>query len=96
MKFRHELKYLINAGDAELIRQRLCVVLKSDAHTKDGKYHIRSLYFDDYWNSAYLDKIGGFSERKKYRIRLYNLDDSFIRLECKIKRGAYPAAPRPL
>ena len=31
MKFRHELKYLINAGDAELIRQRLCVVLKSDA-----------------------------------------------------------------
>ena len=42
MKFRHELKYLINYGDAELIKQRLRTVLREDSHTIGGKYHIRS------------------------------------------------------
>ena len=89
MKFRHELKYLINYGDAELIKQRLRTVLREDSHTIGGKYHIRSLYFDDYFNTAYYDKLDGADGRKKYRIRLYNLEDNFIRLECKIKSGAY-------
>lgn len=89
MKFRHELKYLINYGDAELIRQRLKTVLKSDSHAQNGSYNIRSLYFDDYWNSAYADKLNGVNNRKKYRIRLYDLKDDFIRLECKIKSGSY-------
>lgn len=89
MKFRHELKYLINEGDAELIRERLKAVLTPDAHAVDGQYHIRSLYFDDYWNTAYEDKLGGFSNRKKYRIRIYDRSRGVIRLECKIKQGAY-------
>lgn len=89
MKFRHELKYLINYGDAELIKQRLKTVLRTDSHTVGGKYQIRSLYFDDFYNTAYNDKLDGVDGRKKYRIRLYNLEDGFIRLECKIKKGAY-------
>lgn len=89
MKFRHELKYLINYGDAELIKQRLKTVLRPDPHTKNGSYSIRSLYFDDYWNTAYFDKMSGVDNRKKYRIRLYDLDDTFIRLECKMKSGSY-------
>ncbi len=89
MKFRHELKYLINYGDAELMKQRLKPLLAPDEHAVNGKYHIRSLYFDDYWNTAYQDKLSGVQGRKKYRIRLYNLEDDFIRLECKIKSGAY-------
>ena len=89
MKFRHELKYLINYGDAELIKQRLKTVLKTDMHAQNGNYHIRSLYFDDYWNTAYIDKVNGVDRRKKYRIRLYDLNDNFIRLECKIKNGSY-------
>ena len=89
MKFRHEMKYLINYGDAELIRQRLKPLLLPDPHAVDGKYHIRSLYFDDYWNTAYQDKVDGVDGRKKYRIRLYNLETDYIRLECKVKSGAY-------
>lgn len=89
MKFRHELKYLINYGDAELIKQRLKTVLKTDSHAQNGSYSIRSLYFDDYWSTAYVDKLNGVDNRKKYRIRLYDLKDDFIRLECKIKRGSY-------
>lgn len=89
MKFRRELKYLINYADAELLRERLSTVLHRDSHTVGDRYHIRSLYFDDYAHSAYYDKVGGTDKRRKYRIRLYNLDDSFIRLECKIKDGVY-------
>lgn len=89
MRFRHELKYLINEGDAELLRERLRVVLTPDVHALGGQYHIRSLYFDDYWNTAYEDKLGGFAQRKKYRIRIYDRSRDVIRLECKIKQGAY-------
>ena len=70
-KFRHELKYLIHESEAELLRQRFTTVLDIDEHAKNGEYFIRSLYFDDYWNSAYNGKLAGISERRKYRIRTY-------------------------
>ncbi len=89
LKFRHELKYLINEGDAELIRERLSPLLQADPHAQQGSYSIRSLYFDDIFNTAYIDKINGAPQRKKYRVRVYNLDDSFIRLECKLKDLSY-------
>lgn len=60
MKFRHELKYLLNPADAELIRERLSVVLHPDPHAENGEYHIRSLYFDDYWDTAYEEKSAGY------------------------------------
>ena len=89
MKFRHELKYLINPGDAELLRERLDVLLKRDVHTIGGQYHIRSLYFDDYWDTAYREKTAGVTGRKKYRIRVYNLQDRVIKLECKLRSASY-------
>ena len=70
-QYRHELKYLINEGDAELLKERLDLVLEKDPHTINGEYSIRSLYFDDYYHSAYGTKLMGVSERQKYRIRLY-------------------------
>ena len=88
-QYRHELKYLINAGDAELLKERLEHLLEQDAYAINGEYFIRSLYFDDYYHSAYNTKLMGVSERQKYRIRLYNKDTSFIRLERKNKVGAY-------
>ena len=89
MQFRHELKYLISEGDAELIRQRLNPLMQPDPHAKNGRYHIRSLYFDDFFGTAYIDKVNGAPVRKKYRVRAYNLDSSFIRLECKLKDLSY-------
>lgn len=52
-----------------------------------GQYWIRSLYFDDYNQSGLQDKQNGRDIREKFRIRLYNLDDSFIRLESKQKHN---------
>ena len=46
--YRHELKYQISMADYFAMRQRLRLVMKSDGHTReDGKYTIRSIYFDN-------------------------------------------------
>ena len=83
-KYRHELKFIINKNMALILQNRLKYVMTVD-NNYDGPYFIRSLYFDDYNNQAYYDKINGVLNRKKYRIRIYNYDDSLIKLECKEK-----------
>lgn len=67
------------------LRQRLGAVAKRDSHTRDGKYQIRSLYFDDLNDTALREKIDGVNIREKFRIRYYNSDTGFIRLEKKSK-----------
>ena len=90
MRFRHEQKYLINYYDYTFIKLRLQPLLSIDSNVEtDGSYSVRSLYFDDYHNTAYNDKYAGVLNRSKYRIRLYNMSDRMIHLERKIKEGAY-------
>lgn len=92
LKFRHELKFIINRQQYFIIRQRLKNLVQPDDHAStDGEYHIRSLYFDDYENSALSEKLGGFRDRHKYRIRIYNCSDHLIHFEKKIKCGDYIA-----
>lgn len=88
-KYRHEIKYVISKQMAEILKQRLLLIMDVDANSSnlDNTYLIRSLYFDDINNTAYYEKIDGVEYRKKYRIRIYNYDDSFIRLECKYKHN---------
>ena len=88
-KYRHEWKYLIDTAQKELICQRLSPFLQLDKHATGGGYMIRSLYFDDYFNTAYEEKNAGVLERKKYRIRIYNCSDGNIKLERKKKLGSY-------
>ena len=89
-KFRHELKYFLNWPEAELLRARLAPIMERDPHVnEDGEYLIRSLYFDDYFNSAYIEKEAGIYARKKYRIRIYNYSDSVISFERKMKHDQY-------
>lgn len=87
---RHELKYFINMHEYKYLKERLLVGLKKDQHgiVNDG-YHIRSLYFDDMYNSALNEKELGVFKRKKYRIRIYNITDGLIKLEKKSKYGQY-------
>ena len=85
---RHELKYYINDGDAYILGNLLDKALWRDENADENReYHIRSLYFDNIYNSAFHDKIDGVKNRKKYRIRIYNFSDKQIRLECKSKHG---------
>lgn len=85
---RHEYKFLISRGHAELLKLRLPHLMQRDANVgQNGTYTIRSLYFDDMDHSAYEEKVSGIEDRTKYRIRLYNYDDRVIKLEKKEKRG---------
>lgn len=83
--FRHEWKHEINVSDAIAVRQRLRAVAQADSHAVDGKYEIRSLYFDDPADRALREKLDGVNMREKFRIRFYNGDTSLIHLEKKSK-----------
>ena len=85
MDLRHEIKHEINYSDMITIRQRLGAVAYRDPHAIDGKYFIRSLYFDNLADKALMEKINGMSRREKFRIRYYNGDTSVIHLEKKSK-----------
>lgn len=85
---RHELKHYINYGDLIQLRARLPCVARLDENSIEGNgYRVRSLYFDNYTDKVLREKIDGVDEREKFRLRLYNDDISFIRLEKKSKKG---------
>lgn len=86
-KYRHELKFILNESQVNLLKMNLSLLMDIDSNSKneDNSYFIRSLYFDDIYNTSYYEKIDGLEVRSKYRIRIYNFDESFIRLERKEK-----------
>ena len=83
--YRHEWKHEISYADLITIRMRMSNIAIPDPHTVDGKYLIRSLYFDNDRDKALREKIDGVNMREKFRIRYYNLDTSVIHLEKKSK-----------
>ena len=85
--YRHEVKHEISYSEMLDIRRRLSAIARRDTHARDGCYHIRSLYFDTPEDTALREKILGVAKREKYRIRCYDGDESFIRLEKKTKIG---------
>jgi len=85
MKLRHEWKHEITAADCRVLSARLSAAARRDAHGQNGRYDIRSLYFDDLRDTALMEKINGTDRREKFRIRCYNGDFSYICLEKKCK-----------
>lgn len=85
MKYRREWKHEISYGDMLALSKRLSLVMKRDSHAFDGKYKVRSLYFDNASDKALWEKIDGVNVREKFRIRYYNDDSSLIHLEKKSK-----------
>lgn len=88
IKGRTELKHEITKMDCFLLRNKLKHVMKSDPHAKrDGKYLIRSVYFDNFDNKVLTQKKEGYYERDKFRVRLYDYNMEFLNLEKKSKRN---------
>jgi hypothetical protein len=86
MTYRHEYKYIVSNAQLELIKYRIGGLMMKDPHVgSDGYYNIRSLYFDDYYNSCFYDNENGVDPREKYRIRIYNHNLEMLTLECKRK-----------
>jgi hypothetical protein len=89
-QLRHEHKYPLTFIEYQILKKKLAIVLKPDEHAgPDGRYHIRSLYFDDFKNSALFEKQSGIANRSKYRIRIYNYSDQIIKFERKTKLNQY-------
>jgi len=88
MKGRHELKHSLNYLDYIVLRKKLKLVLPIDKNVgESGEYKIRSLYFDTPKDSALREKIDGVNYREKFRIRKYNDDNDFVKLEKKSKNN---------
>ncbi len=85
MDFRHEWKHPIGYSDFLALRSRLAAAMKPDDHAINGRYEVRSLYFDNLSDKALREKIDGVNCREKFRIRYYNGDTSFLHLEKKSK-----------
>ena len=86
--YRNELKFIINAHQKNLMANKLRNLCQRDSFSDAaGGYLISSLYFDDYNQSAFFDKLSGIRDRKKFRVRVYNYQSNVIKLERKIKRG---------
>lgn len=91
-QYRHELKHYINIVDYFELRSKLRHIARADPNVdENGSYKIRSLYFDNYDDMAVTDKLSGLSRREKFRLRYYNDNTSFVRLEkkSKINRGCF-------
>ncbi len=84
-RYRHEYKHRINLSDFILLTHRLGVAAAPDRHMKNDSYFVRSLYFDSPDDKVLREKLDGVNVREKFRLRFYDMDDSFIRLEKKSK-----------
>ena len=86
LHFRHELKYDIGMSEYYQLIPRIRAVMKRDGNVgKDGTYRIQSVYFDNYRDKALKEKTVGIQKREKFRIRWYNDNTEFIKLEKKMK-----------
>ena len=86
LKLRNEKKYNINHADGLVLSQTLKKIFRYDKNSDShGKYRVSSLYFDTPYDKVLIQNASGVNQREKFRIRYYNDDFSFIRLERKIK-----------
>ncbi len=87
LKYRHEIKHTISPGDDLILASRLRNLFPHDENAgSHGVYRVSSLYFDTPNDTALRQKLDGVNCREKFRLRHYNGDLSFIRLEKKSKR----------
>lgn len=84
--WRHELKFVCSVPQLKIIESRIRPLLKLDPHAgAGGTYCIRSVYFDDEWDTCFQENEEGTDPREKFRIRIYNADSEKITLELKQK-----------
>jgi len=82
---RFEMKYIMNESTSKLLKNEISNFMIYDGFAiKEGKYFVRSLYFDNKINSNFKEKVDGIRSRHKFRIRTYSKNfDSPIFIEMK-------------
>ena len=88
--YRNELKYYISYNDYLCLRNIFRKIMQRDKYSnEDNEYFIRSLYFDTLLNDDYYDKIVGVMNRKKIRLRIYDVEQKKVKIEIKNKFSKY-------
>ncbi len=86
-QYRNEWKYVCHESDLSALEERIGTILEMDPNSGGRPYKVRSLYFDDYMDTCYLEKDAGTGDRYKYRIRYYGDSPDLIRFERKVKKN---------
>ncbi len=73
--------------EAQKISNVVGNILSLDNNCEDGQYYIRSLYFDSIENHDFHSKMNGDENRKKIRLRIYDLDTDKVKIEIKYKNN---------
>lgn len=85
-EYRHEYKYQCSMQKWLCIRNQIEPIMELDSNVGEYEaYTIRSLYFDDHENRCFYENVNGTDPREKFRIRIYNGNASYIKLELKKK-----------
>jgi len=91
--WRFEFKYRLNYLQYQKLKIAVLPFMKMDYYTRIApkkKYLVRSLYYDTYDYSLYHEKMGGDSDRVKFRLRTYSqsvAEDTVVRAELKVRQA---------
>ncbi len=86
---RYEFKYLVPVEQYDALRSAVLPFLCADhfaAMQTDGRYTVRSIYFDTPGFEMYHTKVNGIAHRMKVRLRGYNRGDEASTVFMEIKR----------
>lgn len=88
---RFEFKYILDKNICDLLIPDIMSYMSWDAYVqKKEYYYCNSLYLDNHQRKSYFEKIDGYLNRKKVRIRSYNRGfskDEKLFFELKRKSG---------
>jgi hypothetical protein len=74
---RFEFKYVLPQDLRQELESELRYFLEFDPYVEsrpNHQYFVRSLYFDDPFNTCFMDKVEGLHTRSKFRVRTYTDD----------------------
>jgi len=86
---RLEYKFLVPTAIVSDIRRAITPYVRLDAYSevrKEKEYTVRSIYYDTANFDCYEEKVEGFLEKKKFRIRGYNSLEECNAVFLEIKR----------
>lgn len=83
--FRNEIKYIIPYEKALKMSGILDQILQRDSYGEEGRYIVRSQYYDSLDDQDLFDNLQGVMEKRKIRLRIYAPDTEKVKLEYKCK-----------
>ena len=88
VKYRNELKFVLNKVDAELIKSTIASACFLDEHVNsDGSYEVKSIYFDTLSDKCLFETLDGVNKRHKFRVRKYGNSNEIFKFEKKMSEN---------